>query len=127
MKNGIIRIGARIEPGDIIIGKITPKGRIGSFTRRKTTPCNLWWIAGDVKDASLKATPSLSGVVIDKRLFSKSTKEPKSKLADKSCCLNWMKNLKPQSAALKERLIEKLLIIIEDKTSAGVKDYLVLI
>ena len=77
-----------------------------------------------MKDASLKATPSLSGVVIDKRLFSKAQKNRKSKLADKAVLPKLDEEFEAQSAALKERLIEKLLIIIEDKTSAGVKDYL---
>ncbi len=123
-ENGIIRIGARIEPGDIIIGKITPKGESDPSPEEKLLRAIFGDKAGDVKDASLKATPSLSGVVIDKRLFSKAQKNRKSKLADKAVLPKLDEEFEAQSAALKERLIEKLLIIIEDKTSAGVKDYL---
>jgi len=83
-ENGIIRIGARIEPGDIIIGKITPKGESDPRPKEKLLRAIFGDKAGDVKDASLKATPSLSGVVIGKRLFSKAQKNRKSKLADKS-------------------------------------------
>ena len=123
-ENGIIRIGARIEPGDIIIGKITLKGESDPSPEEKLLRAIFGDKAGDVKDASLKATPSLSGVVIDKRLFSKAQKNRKSKLADKAVLPKLDEEFEAQSAALKERLIEKLLIIIEDKTSAGVKDYL---
>ena len=123
-ENGIIRIGARIEPGDIIIGKITPKGESDPSPEEKLLRAIFGDKAGDVKDASLKATPSLSGVVIDKRLFSKAQKNRKSKLADKAVLPKLDEEFEAQSASLKERLIEKLLIIIEDKTSAGVKDYL---
>jgi DNA-directed RNA polymerase subunit beta len=123
-ENGIIRIGARIEPGDIIIGKITPKGESDPSPEEKLLRAIFGDKAGDVKDASLKATPSLSGVVINKRLFSKAQKNRKSKLADKAVLPKLDEEFEAQSAALKERLIEKLLIIIEDKTSAGVKDYL---
>jgi DNA-directed RNA polymerase subunit beta len=83
-ENGIIRIGARIEPGDIIIGKITPKGESDPSPEEKLLRAIFGDKAGDVKDASLKATPSLSGVVIGKRLFSKAQKNRKSKLADKA-------------------------------------------
>jgi DNA-directed RNA polymerase subunit beta len=123
-ENGIIRIGARIEPGDIIIGKITPKGESDPSPEEKLLRAIFGDKAGDVKDASLKATPSLSGVVINKRLFSKAQKNRKSKLADKAVLPKLDEEFEAQSASLKERLIEKLLIIIEDKTSAGVKDYL---
>ena len=123
-ENGIIRIGARIEPGDIIIGKITPKGESDPSPEEKLLRAIFGDKAGDVKDASLKATPSLSGVVINKRLFSKAQKNRKSKLADKAVLPKLDEEFEAQSASLKERLIEKLLIIIEEKTSAGVKDFL---
>ena len=123
-ENGIIRIGARIEPGDIIIGKITPKGESDPLPEEKLLRAIFGDKAGDVKDASLKATPSLSGVVIAKRLFSKAQKNRKSKLADKALLPKLDEEFENQSVALKETLIEKLLVIIDDKASAGVKDYL---
>ena len=123
-ENGIIRIGARIEPGDIIIGKITPKGESDPSPEEKLLRAIFGDKAGDVKDASLKATPSLSGVVIAKRLFSKAQKNRKSKLADKALLPKLDEEFENQSVALKETLIEKLLVIIDDKASAGVKDYL---
>jgi DNA-directed RNA polymerase subunit beta len=123
-ENGIIRIGARIEPGDIIIGKITPKGESDPSPEEKLLRAIFGDKAGDVKDASLKATPSLSGVVIGKRLFSKAQKSRKSKMADKAVLPKLDEEFEIQAASLKETLIEKLLIIIEDKTSAGVKDFM---
>ena len=123
-ENGIIRIGARIEPGDIIIGKITPKGESDPSPEEKLLRAIFGDKAGDVKDASLKATPSLSGVVISKRLFSKAQKNRKSKLADKAVLPKLDEEFEAQAASLKETLIEKLLVIIEDKLSAGVKDFL---
>lgn len=122
-ENGIIRIGARIDPGDIIIGKITPKGESDPSPEEKLLRAIFGDKAGDVKDASLKATPSLSGVVIGKRLFSKAQKNRKSKLADKAVLPRLDEEFEEQSAKLKDTLIEKLLLIIEDKTSAGVKDF----
>lgn len=123
-ENGIIRIGARVEPGDIIIGKITPKGESDPSPEEKLLRAIFGDKAGDVKDASLKATPSLSGVVIDKKLFSKAQRNRKSKLADKAILPRLDEEFEEQATALKETLIEKLLTIVEDKTSAGVKDYL---
>ena len=123
-ENGIIRIGARIEPGDIIIGKITPKGESDPSPEEKLLRAIFGDKAGDVKDASLKATPSLSGVVISKRLFSKAQKNRKTKLADKAVLPKLDEEFEEHSAKLKDTLIEKLLLIIEDKASAGVKDYL---
>ncbi|MDD3077545.1 MAG: DNA-directed RNA polymerase subunit beta [Paludibacter sp.] len=123
-ENGIIRIGARIEPGDIIIGKITPKGESDPSPEEKLLRAIFGDKAGDVKDASLKATPSLSGVVIGKRLFSKAQKNRKSKLADKAVLPRLDEEFETQAAVLRETLIEKLMILIGDKTSAGVKDFL---
>ena len=123
-ENGIIRIGARIEPGDIIIGKITPKGESDPSPEEKLLRAIFGDKAGDVKDASLKATPSLSGVVIAKRLFSKAQKNRKTKLADKAELPKLEEQFEKQAAKLKDILIEKLLLIIEDKASAGVKDFL---
>jgi len=83
-ENGIIRIGARIEPGDIIIGKITPKGESDPSPEEKLLRAIFGDKAGDVKDASLKATPSLSGVVIGKRFVLESTKEPEIEISRQS-------------------------------------------
>jgi DNA-directed RNA polymerase subunit beta len=123
-ENGIIRIGARIEPGDIIIGKITPKGESDPSPEEKLLRAIFGDKAGDVKDASLKATPSLSGVVIGKRLFSKAQKNRKSKLADKAILPKLDEEFENQAAYLRSTLIDKLVSLIGDKTSAGVKDFL---
>ncbi|HRZ97666.1 MAG TPA: DNA-directed RNA polymerase subunit beta [Paludibacter sp.] len=123
-ENGIIRIGARIEPGDIIIGKITPKGESDPSPEEKLLRAIFGDKAGDVKDASLKATPSLSGVVIGKRLFSKAQKNRKSKLADKAVLPRLDEEFEVQASVLRETLIEKLMILIGEKTSAGIKDFL---
>ena len=123
-ENGIIRIGARIEPGDIIIGKITPKGESDPSPEEKLLRAIFGDKAGDVKDASLKATPSLSGVVIGKRLFSKAQKNRKSKLADKAVLPRLDEEFENQAAILRNTLVEKLIVLLGDKTSAGVKDFL---
>ena len=123
-ENGIIRIGARIEPGDIIIGKITPKGESDPSPEEKLLRAIFGDKAGDVKDASLKATPSLSGTVIGKRLFSKAQKIRKSKLTDKAVLPRLDEEFETQAAVLKNTLIEKLMILTADKVSAGVKDFL---
>jgi DNA-directed RNA polymerase subunit beta len=123
-ENGIIRIGACIEPGDIIIGKITPKGESDPSPEEKLLRAIFGDKAGDVKDASLKATPSLSGVVIGKRLFSKAQKNRKSKLADKAVLPKLDEEFENQAAILRNTLVDKLMALIGDKTSAGVKDFL---
>ncbi len=123
-ENGVIRIGARIEPGDIIIGKITPKGESDPSPEEKLLRAIFGDKAGDVKDASLKATPSLSGTVIGKRLFSKAQKNRKSKLADKAVLPRLDEEFEAQAAVLRNSLIEKLLVLTADKISAGVKDFL---
>jgi DNA-directed RNA polymerase subunit beta len=123
-ENGIIRIGARIEPGDIIIGKITPKGESDPSPEEKLLRAIFGDKAGDVKDASLKATPSLSGIVIGKRLFSKAQKNRKSKLADKAVLPRLDEEFEAQATVLRNSLIEKLVVITADKPSAGVKDFL---
>ncbi|OIP83539.1 MAG: DNA-directed RNA polymerase subunit beta [Porphyromonadaceae bacterium CG2_30_38_12] len=123
-ENGIIRIGARIEPGDIIIGKITPKGESDPSPEEKLLRAIFGDKAGDVKDASLKATPSLSGVVVGKKLYSKALKNRKSKLADKAVLPRLDEEFEAQASILKETLIEKLLTLLGDKTSAGVKDFI---
>ncbi len=122
-ENGIIRIGARVKPGDILIGKITPKGESDPSPEEKLLRAIFGDKAGDVKDASLKASPSLQGVVIGKNLFSKAAKKGKSKLSNKALLPKIDEEFESQMDELKKRLIEKLLVITEDKTSAGIKDY----
>lgn len=122
-ENGIIRIGARVDPGDIIIGKITPKGESEPSPEEKLLRAIFGDKAGDVKDASLKATPSLSGVVIGKRLFSRAQKTRKSKLLDKAILPKLDEEFETKADELKEILIDKLLKIIDNKNSAGVKDF----
>lgn len=123
-ENGIVRIGARIEPGDIMIGKITPKGESDPSPEEKLLRAIFGDKAGDVKDASLKASPSLKGVVIDKKLFSRVVKNRGSKLADKALLPKIDDEFESQVADLKHILIKKLMILTEGKVSQGVKDYL---
>ncbi len=123
-ENGIIRIGAQVKPGDILIGKITPKGESDPSPEEKLLRAIFGDKAGDVKDASLKASPSLSGTVIEKRLFSKSVKNRKSKLLDKAVLPKLDEEFDAEIAALKTVLIEKLMVLTSGKTSQGVKDYL---
>ena len=120
--NGIIRIGARVEPGDILIGKITPKGESDPSPEEKLLRAIFGDKAGDVKDASLKANPSLSGVVIDRKLFSKATKTRASKAADKIELEKLDKKFENETNELKEILIDKLLTLTKGLTSLGVKD-----
>ena len=120
--NGIIRIGARVEPGDILIGKITPKGESDPSPEEKLLRAIFGDKAGDVKDASLKANPSLSGVVIDRKLFSKAMKTRASKAADKIELEKLDKKFESETNELKEILIGKLLTLTKGLTSLGVKD-----
>ncbi len=121
-ENGIIRIGARVVPGDILIGKITPKGESDPSPEEKLLRAIFGDKAGDVKDASLKANPSLSGVIINKRLFSKSMKNRSSKASDKVALQKLDDEFAKETGALKKKMIEKLVKLTKDKTSLGVKD-----
>ena len=122
--NGIVRVGARIEPGDILIGKITPKGESDPSPEEKLLRAIFGDKAGDVKDASLKANPSLSGVVIDKKLFSKAIKTRASKAEDKKILPKYDQEFEDKVNDLKDILIDKLLQLTKGKTSQGVKDYM---
>jgi len=117
-ENGIIRIGAEVNGGDILIGKITPKGESDPSPEEKLLRAIFGDKAGDVKDASLKAAPSLKGVVIDTKLFSRATKKTKDveKKALEELDANHAKAVKK----LKDRLVEKLFSIVNGKTSQGV-------
>ena len=122
-ENGIIRVGARVEPGDIMIGKITPKGESDPSPEEKLLRAIFGDKAGDVKDASMKATPSLSGVIIDKKLFSKAIKTRAAKLQDKPRLNAIEDELDGKVADLKAILIDKLMQLTKGKKSAGIKDY----
>ena len=121
--NGIIRIGARVEPGDIMIGKISPKGESDPSPEEKLLRAIFGDKAGDVKDSSLKANPSLSGVVIDKKLFSRAIKTRESKKQDKVVLAKIDEEYQAKNRDLKEILIDKLLTLTGEKTSMGIKDY----
>ena len=121
-ENGIIRIGARIVPGDIMIGKITPKGESDPTPEEKLLRAIFGDKAGDVKDASLKANPSLSGVVIDRKLYSKAVKNRASKAADKQELQKLDEQFDAEAAELKGIMIDKLLTLLKNKTSQGIKD-----
>ncbi len=122
-ERGIVRVGARIQPGDILIGKITPKGESDPSPEEKLLRAIFGDKAGDVKDASLKASPSLKGVVINTNLFSKAAKKGKTKLSNKALLPKLDEEYETKLEELKKVLIEKLLVLTEGKTSAGVKDY----
>lgn len=123
-ENGLIRIGAQIRPGDILIGKITPKGESDPSPEEKLLRAIFGDKAGDVKDASLKAGPSLEGVVINKKLFTRAIKDRKAKAAEKPLLDKIDTDFNRAVDELKARLVDKLFILVNGKTSQGVKDYL---
>jgi DNA-directed RNA polymerase subunit beta len=123
-ENGIIRLGARVEPGDILIGKITPKGESDPSPEEKLLRAIFGEKAGDVKDASLKASPSLRGVVIGRNLFSKAAKKGKSRLSNKARLPQLDDEFESHVNELKNVLVDKLLTLTEGKTSQGVKDFM---
>ncbi|GAB4446805.1 MAG: DNA-directed RNA polymerase subunit beta [Bacteroidales bacterium] len=122
-ENGLIRIGAYVKPGDILIGKITPKGESDPTPEEKLLRAIFGDKAGDVKDASLKVPPSMYGVVIDKKLFSRQIKERKVKTAEKNLLDKIDEEANKKYAELKQLLIDKLFEIVNGKTSQGVKDF----
>ena len=123
-ENGIIRIGANVEPGDILIGKITPKGESDPSPEEKLLRAIFGDKAGDVKDASLKASPSLRGTVIDKRLFSKVAKEnnKRGKSTSKNQLQQAEENFSRKAASLRQDFISRLLELLKGKTSNGISD-----
>src|SRR5512133_1357869 len=123
-ENGLIRVGAQIRPGDILIGKITPKGESDPSPEEKLLRTIFGYKAGDVKDASLKAGPSLEGVVISKKLFTRAIKDRKAKAAEKPLLDKIDADFNRAVDDLKARLVDKLFILVNGKTSQGVKDYL---
>ena len=122
-ENGVIRVGARVEPGDILIGKISPKGESDPSPEEKLLRAIFGDKAGDVKDSSLKANPSLSGVVIDKKLFTRAIKTRETKKHDKLILAKIDEEYEAKNIDLKDILVDKLLTLTESKKSQGVKDY----
>ena len=122
-ENGVIRVGARVEPGDILIGKISPKGESDPSPEEKLLRAIFGDKAGDVKDSSLKANPSLSGVVIDKKLFTRAIKTRETKKHDKLILAKIDEEYEAKNTDLKDILVDKLLTLTESKKSQGVKDY----
>ena len=122
-ERGIIRVGARVVPGDIMIGKITPKGESDPTPEEKLLRAIFGDKAGDVKDASLKASPSLKGVVIGTNLFSRAAKKKKSKSANAMLPI-LDEEYEEKQTALRDVLVGKLMTLTAGKTSQGVKDFL---
>ncbi|CEN44191.1 RNA polymerase, beta subunit [Capnocytophaga canis] len=119
-ENGMIRIGAEVRPGDILIGKITPKGESDPTPEEKLLRAIFGDKAGDVKDASLKASPSLYGVVVDKKLFSRVVKDKRKRGKEKEDVAVVEASYNSKFQALKDKLITKLFTLVEGKTSQGV-------
>jgi DNA-directed RNA polymerase subunit beta len=119
-ENGMIRIGAEVNPGDILIGKITPKGESDPTPEEKLLRAIFGDKAGDVKDASLKASPSLRGVVIDKKLFKRAIKDKNKRIKDKEAVSTLEASFVSKFEALKAELVEKLFNLISGKTSQGI-------
>ena len=122
-ENGVIRVGARVEPGDILIGKISPKGESDPSPEEKLLRAIFGDKAGDVKDSSLKANPSLSGVIIDKKLFARAIKTRQTKQQDKIVLAKIDEEYQAKVDDLKDILVDKLMELTKGKTSQGVKDY----
>ena len=121
-EHGMIRVGAEVKPGDILIGKITPKGESDPTPEEKLLRAIFGDKAGDVKDASLKASPSLSGVVINKKLFERAIKDKRKRAQDKEDVAALEKKYDAKFALLKSNLVEKLFAIIGGKTAQGVQN-----
>ncbi|MCF8361561.1 MAG: DNA-directed RNA polymerase subunit beta [Prolixibacteraceae bacterium] len=122
-ENGLIRIGANVKPGDILIGKITPKGESDPSPEEKLLRAIFGDKAGDVKDASLKASPSLNGVVVNKKLFSRVIKDKKVRSTAKPMLEQIDEKLERQLSALRSDLEERIFQLVNGKTSQGVRDY----
>jgi DNA-directed RNA polymerase subunit beta len=114
-ENGMIRIGAEVKPGDILIGKITPKGESDPTPEEKLLRAIFGDKAGDVKDASLKASPSLHGVVLDKKLFARAVKDKRKRTQDKDDLGALEMEFETKFVELKDKLIEKLFVIVTEK------------
>ena len=121
-ENGMIRIGAEVKPGDILIGKITPKGESDPTPEEKLLRAIFGDNAGDVRDASLKASPSLKGVVINKKLFQRVVKDKAKRIQDKADITNLEVKYNTKFEELRAVLVEKLFTLINGKTSQGVQN-----
>jgi DNA-directed RNA polymerase subunit beta len=121
-ENGLIRIGAEVNEGDILIGKITPKGESDPTPEEKLLRAIFGDKAGDVKDASLKAPPSMKGVVVDKKLFSRMIKDRKVKAKEKDVVKILDDEFTKNSHDLKTKLVDKLTVLVSGKTSQGVNN-----
>ena len=121
-ENGIIRVGAHVNPGDILIGKITPKGETDPSPEEKLLRAIFGDKAGDVKDASLKTPPSFRGIVIKKKLFAKAIKDPKIKAEDKKLLAKLEEEFDKSANDLKSKLVDKLFVLVSGKTSQGVRN-----
>jgi len=121
-ENGLIRIGAEVNEGDILIGKITPKGESDPTPEEKLLRAIFGDKAGDVKDASLKAPPSMKGVVVDKKLFSRMIKDRKVKAKEKDVVKILDDEFTKNSQDLKNKLVDKLTVLVSGKTSQGVNN-----
>ena len=121
-ENGMIRIGAEVKPGDILIGKITPKGESDPTPEEKLLRAIFGDKAGDVKDASLKASPSLRGVVIDKKLFARAIKDKRKRAKDKEDIAALEAEYDQKFDDLKAILVDKLFQLVNGKTAQGVKN-----
>ena len=119
-ENGLIRIGAEVNEGDILIGKITPKGESDPTPEEKLLRAIFGDKAGDVKDASLKAPPSMKGVVLDKKLFSRMIKDRKVKAKEKDTVKVLEDEFAKNTQELKTKLVDKLTVLVSGKTSQGV-------
>ncbi len=122
-ENGLIRIGAMVKAGDILIGKITPKGESDPSPEEKLLRAIFGDKAGDVKDASLKVSPSDKGIVLDKKLFSRTRKNKRANDAKQTLIDKFDLELEKEVLKLSDILLRKLLVLIEGKTSQGVKDF----
>jgi DNA-directed RNA polymerase subunit beta len=121
-ENGLIRVGTEVKPGDILIGKITPKGETDPTPEEKLLRAIFGDKAGDVKDASLKVSPSGSGFVVHKKLFSRAIKDRKTRTAEKVVLEKLDADHDKEKAALKTAMVEKLYVVVNGKTSQGVKN-----
>ena len=119
-ENGMIRIGAEIKPGDILIGKITPKGESDPTPEEKLLRAIFGDKAGDVKDASLKAPPSLNGIVIDKKLFARAVKDKRKRIQDKDDIKELEIIYDEKFEDLRKVLVKKLFTVLSGKTSQGI-------
>ncbi|KAA3648511.1 MAG: DNA-directed RNA polymerase subunit beta [Bacteroidetes bacterium] len=122
-ENGLIRIGAEVKEGDILIGKITPKGESDPTPEEKLLRAIFGDKAGDVKDASLKVPPSTKGVVVDKKLFERAVKDRKSRAEEKNIIAQLDAEEAKELLALKERLVDKLYVVVNGKTAQGITNY----